>query len=353
MVSTRKVTLIDVAVRAGVSATTASYILNGRSAQMRISADTERRVRGGRRGPRLPPQPQRPEPAHGHDQDHRRDLRLRGQRPVREPDADRGERRRAAVRPPGRDRRDRGRPRRRGAADRGDARPAGGRDRLRRPDDRDGHRARAPAPAARRAAQLRGRVRAACPRSCPTSSRADGRPPPSCSAAGLDRRRLRRRRGPHARTRSRAAAARGHPRPAPARRATSSPASCRAPGPCTRRTTPWTRWLSGGARPARPDLPQRPDRDGRLPGAGRPRPAGSGRRRRWCPSTARSWRAGCGPRSPRSPCRYAELGALAVHTLMGPSSRLRPVRVPMPSPGASVRVPGRVRRGPAALGAEA
>lgn len=45
MVSTRKVTLIDVAVRSGVSTTTASYILNGRSAQMRISADTERRVR--------------------------------------------------------------------------------------------------------------------------------------------------------------------------------------------------------------------------------------------------------------------------------------------------------------------
>ena len=46
MVTTRKVTLIDVADRAGVSTTTASYILNGRSAQMRISADTERRVRG-------------------------------------------------------------------------------------------------------------------------------------------------------------------------------------------------------------------------------------------------------------------------------------------------------------------
>jgi LacI family transcriptional regulator len=45
VVATRKVTLIDVAVRAGVSATTASYILNGRSAQMRISADTEGRVR--------------------------------------------------------------------------------------------------------------------------------------------------------------------------------------------------------------------------------------------------------------------------------------------------------------------
>jgi LacI family transcriptional regulator len=46
VVTTRKVTLIDVADRAGVSTTTASYILNGRSAQMRISADTERRVRG-------------------------------------------------------------------------------------------------------------------------------------------------------------------------------------------------------------------------------------------------------------------------------------------------------------------
>ena len=45
VVGSRKVTLIDVAVRAGVSATTASYILNGRSAQMRISPDTARRVR--------------------------------------------------------------------------------------------------------------------------------------------------------------------------------------------------------------------------------------------------------------------------------------------------------------------
>lgn len=45
MQSTRRVTLLDVAARAGVSTTTASYILNDRSAQMRISADTERRVR--------------------------------------------------------------------------------------------------------------------------------------------------------------------------------------------------------------------------------------------------------------------------------------------------------------------
>lgn len=41
----RRVTLTDVAVRAGVSTTTASYILNGRSEQMRISAGTQSRVR--------------------------------------------------------------------------------------------------------------------------------------------------------------------------------------------------------------------------------------------------------------------------------------------------------------------
>ena len=41
----RKATLSDVARQAGVSATTASYILNGRSTQMRISQETERRVR--------------------------------------------------------------------------------------------------------------------------------------------------------------------------------------------------------------------------------------------------------------------------------------------------------------------
>lgn len=40
-----KPTLSDVAARAGVSATTASYILNGRSLEMRISSDTEERVR--------------------------------------------------------------------------------------------------------------------------------------------------------------------------------------------------------------------------------------------------------------------------------------------------------------------
>jgi LacI family transcriptional regulator len=41
----RRATLTDVAVRAGVSTTTASYILNGRSEQMRISAETQGRVR--------------------------------------------------------------------------------------------------------------------------------------------------------------------------------------------------------------------------------------------------------------------------------------------------------------------
>lgn len=40
----RRTTLADVAARAGVSVTTASYILNGRTVQMRISPDTERRV---------------------------------------------------------------------------------------------------------------------------------------------------------------------------------------------------------------------------------------------------------------------------------------------------------------------
>src|SRR4051812_17135644 len=40
-----KATLTDVAKRAGVSVTTASYILNGRTAQMRISDDTADRVR--------------------------------------------------------------------------------------------------------------------------------------------------------------------------------------------------------------------------------------------------------------------------------------------------------------------
>lgn len=42
---TRRVTLSDVAARAGVSKTTVSYILNDRSEEMRIAPDTEQRVR--------------------------------------------------------------------------------------------------------------------------------------------------------------------------------------------------------------------------------------------------------------------------------------------------------------------
>jgi LacI family transcriptional regulator len=45
MVKSRRVTLSDVAVRAGVSRTTASYTLNGLSARMRITPETEERVR--------------------------------------------------------------------------------------------------------------------------------------------------------------------------------------------------------------------------------------------------------------------------------------------------------------------
>lgn len=45
MSETRRVTLSDVATQAGVSVTTASYILNGRSEQMRISEDAADRVR--------------------------------------------------------------------------------------------------------------------------------------------------------------------------------------------------------------------------------------------------------------------------------------------------------------------
>jgi LacI family transcriptional regulator len=45
MAGVRRVTLHDVAARAGVSTTTASYILNGRSDEMRISPATQERVR--------------------------------------------------------------------------------------------------------------------------------------------------------------------------------------------------------------------------------------------------------------------------------------------------------------------
>lgn len=45
MVQTRRSTLADVAARAGVSVTTASYVLNGRTTQMRISDTAAKRVR--------------------------------------------------------------------------------------------------------------------------------------------------------------------------------------------------------------------------------------------------------------------------------------------------------------------
>lgn len=45
----RRVTLTDVARRAGVSVTTASYILNGRAEQMRISTETDSKVRAAMR----------------------------------------------------------------------------------------------------------------------------------------------------------------------------------------------------------------------------------------------------------------------------------------------------------------
>ena len=58
--SAKKATLTDVARRAGVSVTTASYILNGRSTQMRISAETGPAGEGRHAGPGLPAQLERP-----------------------------------------------------------------------------------------------------------------------------------------------------------------------------------------------------------------------------------------------------------------------------------------------------
>lgn len=49
MTAAKRVTLSDVAGRAGVSVTTASYILNGRAAQMRISQDAADRVKAAAR----------------------------------------------------------------------------------------------------------------------------------------------------------------------------------------------------------------------------------------------------------------------------------------------------------------
>ena len=189
----KRATLTDVAKRAGVSVTTASYILNGRTTQMRISDETARRVRAGDRGAGLPAQPQRPEPAAFQHPDDRRDLRLRRQRRVRQPDADRGECGRPGVRPPARHRRDDGRPGRRGAADRGHARPPGRRHHL---PDPGGLAREGAGEAARRAARCCSTAStptATCPPCCPTTRPAAGRPASTCSRrvcrAGLGGRR--------------------------------------------------------------------------------------------------------------------------------------------------------------------
>ena len=140
-----KATLTDVARRAGVSVTTASYILNGRSTRCgsppRPRRGCEAAARAG-----LPAQPQRPQLAALEHGDHRADLRPRRQRSYASQLLTGASAAARAVRPPARDRRDDGRPRRGGAADRGDARAPGRRHHLR-------HARRLPVHGAREAAR--------------------------------------------------------------------------------------------------------------------------------------------------------------------------------------------------------
>ena len=104
-----------------------------------------------------------------------------------------------------------------------------------------------------------------------------------------------------------------------------SRAWCRARG----RSTPAYDAVSAPGWPGCPapraDLPQRPGGDGRLPGAGRARAAVSRTTSRSSPSTAPSWRPGCGRGSPRWRCPSPRWVARAVEILLDPGVR-RPAR---------------------------
>ena len=190
-----KPTLNDVATRAGVSTTTASYILNGRTLEMRISSRHRAAGPPGRRRACLPAQPERAQPAHGHHRDGRHDLRLHRRRPRGQPPAHRRQRGRPRPRPPRRDRGERRPARRGGALHRGHARPPGRRHRLRHPGrPRDHHPAR-PGGSAGGPPQLHGPRRRPAVGDARRRARRAGRGPGSARRR-VHRAHLRRRRGP-------------------------------------------------------------------------------------------------------------------------------------------------------------
>ncbi len=239
---------------------------------MRISAAHP--AAGARRGrrARLPPQPQRPQPPHPDHQDDRGDQRLRRQRHVRQPDALRGQRRGPGPRPRPGDRRERGRPAR--------SRPSCS---TRWPSGRSTASSTSPARPWRRAAPSFPGNRVVMLNCTDPGPRPGVRPPRrACrrpdGGRGVPGRRHhqrdpRRGRRPDAPGDRRAApagrgSASGSPRPA---------ATSTASSPCEWAVDPayhaLLEFLRSGRAAARPGLPQRPDRDGRLPGPGRVAPA--------------------------------------------------------------------------------
>ena len=223
----------------GVSVTTASYILNGRSTQMRISAETAARVKTAMQDLDYRPNWSARDLAALEHPDDRADLGLRRQWRVLQPAAHRGQCSRAGVRPPARHRRVDGRPGRGGAADRGDGRPAGRRHHLRHA--RRVPRDRCPRSCATsvRSCSTASIPSATCPPCCPTTCWGDGWRSSTCSLPVSRVRctwwgRTRRPRRPRAVT-GWPASRRLWPRPG-----RPLPASCRARGACGRRTTRWT-----------------------------------------------------------------------------------------------------------------
>ena len=187
MTSVRRATLSDVAELAGVSATTASYILNGRSDEMRIAVATQERVRRAAVDLNYRPNPsaRNLRTATTHTVGVITDLVAGGPFASQMITGASVAARSAGPRDP--DRRVPGRPRARGAADRRDARPPRRRDRLRQGRHRADRRPRRAAQPAGRPAQLRRPVgepaggRARRVRRRPVR----GRPP--CSPAGSAR----------------------------------------------------------------------------------------------------------------------------------------------------------------------
>ena len=265
----RRPTLREVAQRAGVSPTTASFVLAGRD-DMRISDDARQRVLRAAGRAELPAQPDGPQPAdqgHPHDRAGLRHHRHRASTPgahrshgtlstaldaagtcsfVSETEGDPGGR---------------------GPADRGPAGPPGRRLHLRHHVHPAGRACRAPWPATAGAAQLPRPATPAGPRG--PAGRARRRPGggPGAAASRPRRRHLRGRR----------AAAGGLRRPRAAGRASRSALAAAgarlagrawtASGGRSRRTRRSRRLLRAGRPPPGADLPERPGRVRRVPGA--------------------------------------------------------------------------------------